>query len=1055
MEYDYKKIEKEIKQFWDKEKVVAGIVDFRKNSKRKKFYLLDGPPYANAPPHAGHAMTIAFKDIWGKFKFMQGRDVWFQAGFDCHGLPIENKVEAELKITSKPDIENKIGAKKFIETCKSFATTNLNEWMDYYKALGAWKGWVEPYLTYNNDYIESIWWTVKTLYEKGIMVKGEKPIHWCPHCQTALSGYEATDAYKDVEDPSIYMKFKIRGKENEYFLVWTTTPWTLPANVALVVHPDETYVRAKAGDEIFILAKALLKEVMSKGNVKDYKIVEEMKGAKLEGIKYEPLLDMPVQHSIKDRATAHAVIVSIPILKKTVGSKLAIKKGIDQADMKGDFSHMVTMDTGTGIVHCAPGHGAEDNKIGMHYNLPVLSPVDDEGKLTEGTGFEGIFVKKADPLIIEHLDERGKLFKSERIVHSYALCWRCKTPLVYRLSKQWFFKIDTIKEKMIKENKSIRWLPEFARSRMHNWLSDSEDWCISTNRYWGAPIPVWECRDCGTITVIGSKKELIEKMSNKVELNDLHKHVVDNVKIKCKECGSSMSRVPFIINIWVESGVGPWASLGYPYYDSGLFDKLWNVDLVNESQDQIRGWFYSLLFMSMATFGKKPYETACLNGWIVDEHGEKMSKSLGNIISAENALDDLGADVLRLYNCYTVAPWEGARKFSIKEAKELFRFMNTLLNISNLVKMYRFDAKKAHKKPAKLEVEDRWMLSRLNTMTEEVTEDLENFRVHFAGRKIVDLVLNDFSRWYLKIAKERSNGSDFKENSIYTIFTVLDSVIRLIAPICPFITEKIYQDIFVKIRKEKSVHLCSYPVPDRKMIDRKLEEEMRIVDNAVEISASLRQDAGIRLKWPIKSVTLSGSKIVRDTAKDLSELIAFLSNAKKVVFEDAKLEVTAKPNYASLGPAFGKDAPSVVKLILSQDASKLKKNIESGPVKIGGYTVDNSMVKFEEKVPEGITGKPFKDGAIYLDLTRDDALESESFAREVMRQIQVLRKEKGLDVSETVEVYITGNKSSLDSLLKFKSDIDRSTNSKTVFGAMKGKKKAEVELRDRKATVGI
>ncbi|MCK4967868.1 MAG: class I tRNA ligase family protein, partial [Candidatus Aenigmarchaeota archaeon] len=462
---------------------------------------------------------------------------------------------------------------------------------------------------------------------------------------------------------------------------WTTTPWTLPANVALIVHPDETYVKIEVLGEKLIFAKALLKTVMDKKKTKDYKILEEFKGKTLEGIKYKPILDIPIQKETNKNESAHKIIISIPMLKNVVASKVQFKKGLNNKEQeKSSFSHMVTMDTGTGIVHCAPGHGAEDNKIGNNYKLPAISPVDDCGCLTEDTGeFKGIFVKTADKLIIEKLENTNRLLMMEKITHSYPLCWRCKAPLLFRLSNQWFFKIKPIKEKMLSENKKTNWLPPFGKERLHNWVKEEEDWCVSTQRFWGIPIPLWKCNKCDKQKMIESKSQLQKEMSNNIKLDDLHKHIVDKTIIKC-DCGGDMKRISDIINIWVESGIAPWASLGYPQNDNGLFKKLYQVDMIDESQDQIRGWFHALLFMGVATFGKTSYKSVSLNGWTLDAKGEKMSKSLGNVVSADDCMETLGADVLRLYNCHNIAPWE-TQKFSLEKAKDLFKVMNVLSNL--------------------------------------------------------------------------------------------------------------------------------------------------------------------------------------------------------------------------------------------------------------------------------------------------------------------------------------------------------------------------------------
>ncbi len=1045
--YNHKNLEKEIHEYWKKEKIAEEITAFGKTNK-KKFYLLDGPPYANGLPHAGHVMTIVYKDIWGKLKTMQGYDVWFQPGFDCHGLPIENKVEKEMGVTSKKDIETKVGVEKFINRCRNFAHTNLTDWMTFYKQVAAWKGWLNPYLTYHNTYIESGWWTIKTLYEKGLMVEGKKPIHWCPTCETSISGYEATDAYKDVTDPSVYIKFPIKGKKDEYFLAWTTTPWTLPANVALVVHPDETYVKIELHGEKLIFAKKLLKAVLEKKKINHVQTIEEFKGKTLEGTKYEPLLDVPIQKDTHKEETAHKIILSIPILKKFVSSKVQYKKGIDVKDSDENFGHMVTMDAGTGIVHCAPGHGAEDNKIGNHYNLPAISPVDDSGCLTEDVGeFKGLFVKKADKKIIEKLENTNRLFLMEKITHSYPLCWRCKSPLIFRLSNQWFFKIKPIKEKMLSENKKTNWLPPFGTERMQNWVAEEEDWCVSTQRYWGIPIPLWRCEDCEKTTAIGSKEELEKNMENSIKLDDLHKHIVDNVIIKCS-CGGKMKRIPDIINIWVESGIAPWASLGYPQNDNGLFEKLYQVDMIDESQDQIRGWFHALLFMGVATFGKTSYKSVSLNGWTLDAKGEKMSKSLGNVVSADDCMNTLGADVLRLYNCHNIAPWE-TQKFSLEKAKDLFRVMNVLSNLMNFIDMYNL--KKDIKETELTFTEDLWLMSRLNSTIKEVTDDYENFRFHFVGRKIADFILEDFSRWYMKLAKERFQRGINEKDANYCIMHTIQQIIKLMAPVCPFITEKVYLEIFKGIEGKKSIHLCDFPKADTTKIDLALEEEMKIVDKVTEIVHAKRQENSIRLKWPIKKVTLSGNETVKKTAKDLNALIASLSNSKEVIFENLKLQVKAAPNYPILGPVFGKDVSEVVGLIKKENPEKLKKVLEKGKTKLGNYEITKDMIEIKESLPETLVGGGFEGGVVVVDISRNRELEEEALISELVRTVQVKRKEAGLKIQKTITLHIKGPKM----LENWIEKIEEGTNSKVLFGDIKGETKESFEFEKEKLEFGF
>ncbi|MBI2543107.1 MAG: isoleucine--tRNA ligase [Candidatus Aenigmarchaeota archaeon] len=978
--YNPKELEQRIREYWESNKIPTKLTKF--DSKKKKFYLLDGPPYANADPHVGHVKTTTLKDIWSKFKLLQGFSSWFQPGFDMHGLPIENMVEKKLGIKAKQDIEM-MGVEKFINECRKFATGNEQNWLEMYRKLGAWRGYIDPYITFENYYIESGWWTVKQMFEKGMLVPGEKSIYWCPHCETALAGYEVSDSYADVKDPSIYVKFPLVGKDNEYFVIWTTTPWTLISNVGIAVHPDEYYVKAKVGNEILIIAEKRVQPVLKELLNLDYEIVERIQGKKLEGIKYKPVFDVPVQRNLEKNQNAHRIILSIPVLtKKSYKHRLVESEETKEENVK----EFVTMNEGSGLVHTAPGHGPEDHIMGLHYNLPVVSPVNEQGRYTEDTGeFKGVFVKDADKVIAEKLEKKNLLLNLGWIVHPYPLCWRCKSPLVFRVSKQWFFKVDEIKEKMIKENEKVRWLPEFGRERFHNWLEDATDWCISQQRYWGIPLPIWICQKCDDIDVIGSLDELKERSLKKLPKNiDLHKHAVDKIEIGCRNCKGSMKRVPDTMNVWFDSGIAPWASLGYPYKNKEIFDKLWPVDIIDESQDQIRGWFYSLMFCGVATFGQSPYKSVALNGWVLDEKSEKMSKSLGNVVWGNDALEKLGADILRLYYCWEVSPWE-VQNFSFKTAEEIRRALNILWNSYSFFTTYvDSDFNPSLKN---LKTEDKWILSKLNSLAKDVTNHMENFEFHNGGRKIISFVVNDLSRFYIKLIRDRvwvSETGDDKTTALSVLRECLLTVSKLLSPITPFLSEEIYLNLD---GKKKSVMMIDWLKPKEFLIDNELESHMEIAKEIIEGSLSARQQAGIKLRRPVMEVFVqSENKDILDAVANVENVLLFMCNAKTVGVID--------------------------------------------------------------KIPKGdFAEAEFKQGKVFVNKSFDESLMEESLSREVIRQIQAMRKDNKFHVKESISLTLNSDEKTNKILKRYANQITKEVGAGQLsVGKTKGQFKDKIEF---------
>ncbi|HLC39393.1 MAG TPA: isoleucine--tRNA ligase [archaeon] len=990
-QYNPKQLESKIRQWWEKQKIPNKIV--AQQPKKKKFYLLDGPPYVNQVPHVGHIKTTTVKDIWSKFRHMQGFNSWFQPGFDTHGLPIETMVEKELGIVTKKQIEE-IGVDKFIEACKSKAEGNEQAWLALYRMLGGWRGYVEPYLTFKNYYIESAWWTTKQLWQKGMLVRGEKAIHWCPRCETALSGYEVTDSYAEVKDPSLYVKFPVRGKKNEFFVIWTTTPWTLLSNVAIAVHPDEYYlkVKIKGENETLIIAEkradATIKEMLKK----DYEVVEKFLGKELAGMRYDSVFEIPLQKKLQKQDNAHVVILSLPVMK---GKAYKHERGKEKK-LKGEFKEFVTMEEGTGLVHTAPGHGAEDNAVGLHYKLALVSPVDEEGRFTEETGeFKGMKTSDATKIVVDKLEKKRYLLHFGWSTHTYPLCWRCKTPLIFRLSKQWFFSIDPIKEKMIRENKKVRWLPGFGEERFHNWLENAIDWNISQQRYWGIPLPVWICESCDAMEVVGSVEELKKRAATKVPKDnelDLHKHVVDKIELECKNCGKRMKRVPDTMNVWFDSGIAPWASLGYPYHNKEIFERLWPADLVCESQDQIRGWFYSMMFCGVATFGIAPYKSVGLMGWVLDEKGEKMSKSVGNVVWADDGLKKLGADILRMYYCWEVAPWE-VQNFSFKTAEEIRRSLNILWNSYAFFTTYADE--KFTPRLVGLQPEDRWLISRINTVAEEVTKHLNNFEFHQAGRKLVGFVVNDVSRFYIKLIRDRvwvSEKGSSKDAALSTLHYALATVAKLLAPITPFVAEEIYQNLVVSIDRKapESVHFADWPTASKRWIDSDLEEKVVVAQKIIDASFAARQQAQLKLRWPIRQVmVISDEKKVVIAVKELNGLLKFICNAKEV-------SVTSRK-------------------------------------------------------PEGeFSEAKFDFGSVLTDKKLDSQMMEEALLRELIREVQSLRKQNKFDVKEMISLSLSSDEKTNIVLKKFEKELKKEVGAmKIMFGKLQGKYKGEVQFENK------
>jgi len=841
METNLLKLDEKVKKYWKDNDIPKKALKFRKGE--KKFYFLDGPPYASGDIHMGTALNKILKDYYIRYYRMKGFDVWAQPGYDCHGVPIENKVEKKFGYKSKKDIEEH-GIEKFIKECHKFATQYIGAMSEQFFDLGVWMDWEHPYLTLDNAYMEGAWHTFKEAHEKELLYKGIYPVHVCSHCATAVSYNEII--HKTVDDNSIYVKFQVKGKDKEYLIIWTTTPWTLPGNTGVMVNPKFDYAKVKTGDETWIIAKELVKPLFDKIG-KPHHILEAVPGASLEGIEYE--------HPIKD----------ILPLQKDVKGRIVLSE------------QFVTLDTGTGLVHTAPGHGLEDYKVGRENKLQALSPVKLDGTYTDEVGkYAGKYVKACDEAIIEELDARGAIVHIEKISHEYPHCWRCDTPLLFISVPQWFFKISKFKKKLLQENKKIEWTPDWAGKRFDNWLETLDDWPISRQRYWGIPLPIWTCAKCDKIKVLGSFDEL-------PKLKDYHKPYIDEIKLKCP-CGGEMTRVPDIMDVWFDSGVCSWASLGYPK-EKELFKKWWPADFILEGSDQIRGWWNSQAICSMIAFDEFPFKSVLAHGFVLDAHGEsKMSKSKGGLTPAEFT-SKYSRDALRHYFLSVDTSLDIA--FDIIKADEASRFFSLLLNIVNFFNTY---CKKA-KKLENAQLEDKWLLSRLNSLIKKVGDYNDAHKSFKAMEEIQNFVTNDLSKTYIKLIRDRTRaGYDEKdkEAAFYVLQTALETLIKLMAPAYPHVCEEIYLTVF---DEKNSVHLSDWPEIDKKAIDEDLEKDMGIAMKIIEAASALRNSIGINLRQPLKELyILAEDKQVGATVNRLKHVIASQTNVKEVAFDKMSSE---------------------------------------------------------------------------------------------------------------------------------------------------------------------
>jgi len=965
--------------------------------KSPKFYFLDGPPYVTNPPHVGTAWNKTLKDVLIRFWRMKGYNVHDQPGFDCHGLPVEVMVEKKLNLSSKKDIENLIGIDRFINECKRYAAENVEAQTRVFKDLGIWMDWDHPYITYYDNYVESVWWTVKQAEQKHLLYKGVKVVHWCPHDETALAGYEVTDEYRTIKDYSIYVKLPLVDQPGDFLLIWTTTPWTLPANLGVMVHPDKTYVKVEVDGERLVIAKECLTRVLGE---KQHTIVEEFLGKTLEGIQYKP-----------------------PLLEET-GSQTGGK--FHRIVLSPDY---VSMEEGTGLVHMAPGHGEEDFEVGQRYGLPVFSPVDQAGRFTAEAGkYAGLPVRDANRVIIEDLAAKKFLFREETFEHSYPHCWRCKTPLILRATDQWFIKVTAFKEKMLKENQKVRWTPEWAGSkRFHDWLAGARDWVISRQRYWGVPLPVWTCQECGQRTVIASRAELMKIAIKPPRQFDLHRNGVDEIVTRCK-CGGVAKREPDVLDVWLDSGVASWAGLEYPPNAREL-KAWWPADAIIEAHDQTRGWFYNQLGSSVLVFNKTPYRAVLMHGHTLDPEGEKMSKSKGNFASPADVIAKFGRDALRFYTLQATV-WEDFR-FSWSTVEAVARDLQIIWNVFAFATLYmNLDKFTPSKWPLRglarsYRAEDRWLLSRTERLVKETTEHNEKMEFHLTARALREFVIEDLSHWYIRLVRRRfwlDKNSRDKLAAYAVLSHALTSWLRLAAPMIPFITETIYRQSFTTTSQKNlaSVHMADWPTPNKTWINNRLEEEMRIAQHITEAAASARQSKKMKLRQPVAEVlVVSDTTVVKRAVTAQRELILQQTNSKKLrlvdIGEEERLKkLIVEPNYRTLGPAFRTEANRVAEALRTQDARQLLAIFKSGthfPLRVEGkdYNIAGDMVILREEMPDNYASGSFDEGRVYVDLTIPADLVMEGFVREVIRRLQEMRKRLDLPVDVFTDVFVSSS----------------------------------------------
>ena len=989
--------EKEIEKFWRDNDIFKKSMENRKEGETYTFY--DGPPTANGKPHIGHVLTRVIKDMIPRYQTMKGKMVPRKAGWDTHGLPVELEVEKLLGLDGKEQIEE-YGLDPFIKKCKESVWKYKGMWEDFSETVGFWADMDNPYVTYDDNFIESEWWALKQIWDKKLLYKGFKIVPYCPRCGTPLSSHEVAQGYKDVKERSAIARFKVKD-EDAYILAWTTTPWTLPSNVALCVNPNETYVKVKAGDGYtYYMAEALLDSVLGKladeeNGVKAYEILETYKGSDLENKEYEPLFDFAKDIIAKQHKKAYYVTCDT----------------------------YVTMGDGTGVVHIAPAFGEDDAQVGRKYDLPFVQLVNGKGEMTEETPYAGVFCIKADPMVLKDLEEKGLLFDAPKFEHSYPHCWRCDTPLIYYARESWFIKMTAVKDDLVRNNNTVNWIPEsIGKGRFGDWLENIQDWGISRNRYWGTPLNVWEC-ECGHQECIGSRAELAEKSGNPDAAQvELHRPYIDAVTIKCPDCGKEMHRVPEVIDCWFDSGAMPFAQHHYPFENKEVFEQQFPAKFISEAVDQTRGWFYSLMAESTLLFNKAPYENVIVLGHVQDENGQKMSKSKGNAVDPFEALEQYGADAIRWYFYINSAPWLPNR-FHGKAVQEGQRkFMSTLWNTYAFYVLYaeidQFDATKYTLDYEKLPVMDKWLLSKLNTLVKTVDENLGNYRIPEAARAL-DSFVDEMSNWYVRRSRDRFWAKGMEQdkiNAYMTLYTALVTVAKTAAPMIPFMTEDIYQNLVRNLDPSapESIHLCDFPVANEQHIDKELEDNMEAVLKIVVIGRACRNTANIKTKQPIGKMYVKADFALSEY---FVEIIEDELNVKSVEFTEdvsAFTSYTFKPQLRTVGPKYGKYLKQIQQTLASLDGNQAMAKLKAeGALKLDN--ISDEVVLCEEDLlismaqKEGYVSDSEGGVTVVLDTNLTPELIEEGMVREIISKLQTMRKEADFEVTDRIHVTYSGS----------------------------------------------